>query len=134
MPVELMPWISLRCTEALFYQLQVIDRNGRNPIRAYLGHKSNAKHRGIAFDLTLAEWWNIWKTSGHYHERGRGARRYVMARKNDLGPYAVGNVSIQTGAENQRTKVRMHRENELLRGWVRQHPQHHSRSRIAEAI
>lgn len=69
-------------------------------LNEYKVHKSNAAYRGIAFLLTYEEWFQIWQDSGHWFERGRGANKYVMARFGDIGPYAIGNVKIITGAEN----------------------------------
>jgi hypothetical protein len=70
------------------------------PLRAY-SHQRNAalKARGIGWELTLGQWWAIWTDSGHWHERGVG-RGYMMCRKGDLGPYAIGNVFIAPGVEN----------------------------------
>ena len=67
---------------------------------SYSQQKSNARERGIAWHLTLGEWWSIWQQSGHWNERGRGARGYVMCRVGDVGPYEVGNVFIGTGIQN----------------------------------
>lgn len=61
-----------------------------------------AKYRGIEFHLTFEEWWDIWNQSGKYEQRGRGAGKYCMSRKNDTGPYALGNVYIQTIDDNNR--------------------------------
>ena len=71
---------------------------------AYCFHRNSARQRGIDFKLTFDEWLDFWKQSGHLHERGRKKDQYVMARHNDLGPYAVGNVSIITGTENRMTR------------------------------
>jgi hypothetical protein len=68
----------------------------------YNCHKGNAKFRNIGFELTFEEWWDIWQQSGKWEQRGKGAGKYVMARHNDVGPYAVGNVSIKTQEENIR--------------------------------
>jgi hypothetical protein len=46
--------------------------------------------------LTFAEWWQIWHDSGHWEERGTANGCYVMCRNADQGPYAVGNVRIDT--------------------------------------
>ena len=62
--------------------------------------KYMAKRRGIEFLFTFEEWIKMWEDSGKWNERGRGAKKYCMARHNDIGPYAVGNVSIQTNQEN----------------------------------
>ena len=66
----------------------------------YRVHKAKAKHRGIDFNFTFEEWKDIWINSGHWHDRGWGANKYCMSRYNDIGPYEVGNVFIQTNGEN----------------------------------
>ncbi len=60
-----------------------------------------AKKRSIEFLLTFEEWLKIWVDSGHYFERGCRKGQYVMVRKGDNGPYAVGNVRITTVEENR---------------------------------
>lgn len=72
----------------------------RKERQAFISQRHKAKKRGIAFLLTFEEWKQIWETSGCYHLRGRGSLKYCMARHNDTGPYAVGNVSIITNAQN----------------------------------
>ena len=67
----------------------------------YRYHLKDARNRGISFLLTFEEWFKIWTDSGHLHERGPRRGQYVMARYGDKGPYAVGNVRIITGLENQ---------------------------------
>lgn len=78
-------------------------------VHAFTRHKISAKTRGIEFRLSLLEWWSIWRDSGKWSERGRGASAYCMARTGDVGPYEIGNVYITTGAINcsdgQRTKT-----------------------------
>lgn len=76
--------------------------NGQRPRSCYGHHRSSAKVRGIGFELTFHEWWKIWKDSGKWLERGRSSHCYAMARHGDVGPYAVGNVSIITVGENCR--------------------------------
>lgn len=56
----------------------------------------------IEFKLTFEEWITIWLDSGHWFERGRGAGKYVMSRRDDIGNYEVGNVFIQTFNNNSR--------------------------------
>lgn len=77
-----------------------VARGCQDPLQAYHQHACNALRRGIDFDLTFAEWWAIWEP--RYHERGRGVRGAQMCRSADQGPYAVGNVRIDTGAANLR--------------------------------
>lgn len=69
------------------------------PTYAYWQQRRNAIERGIGWELTLWQWWQIWDKSGRWNERGRG-HGYCMCRLNDTGPYAVDNVYIATGAEN----------------------------------
>lgn len=81
---------------------QAVQREYRKtPKGRYQQHKWHAIKRGVEFLLTFAEWCQIWEDSGRYDERGNlHADGYVMARHNDEGPYAVGNVSIKRLAEN----------------------------------
>lgn len=68
----------------------------------YACHKSKAKERGIPFELTFEEWWNIWQQSGKWELRGPGLHQYVMSRINDKGGYQVNNVIIQLASQNKR--------------------------------
>jgi hypothetical protein len=64
-----------------------------NPdLRRYKVHRTNAKQRGIAFEISYDDWLRWWKDSGHYHERGNKRGQYVMARIGDVGPYRIGNI------------------------------------------
>lgn len=69
---------------------------------AFVTQKHNAENRGIAWELTLTEWWRIWQESGRWAERGRGKGRYVMARLGDSGPYSVDNVYITEAVQNSK--------------------------------
>lgn len=62
--------------------------------------KNSAKSRGIEWNLTLKEWWDIWQEDGKWENRGIGSGKYVMARICDLGSYSIGNVQIITHNEN----------------------------------
>lgn len=75
----------------------------RRPTVAFRDQKNNAANRGIGWELTLWQWWTIWQQSGKWEQRGRG-QGYVMCRKGDVGPYAVGNVFIATARENSSEK------------------------------
>lgn len=78
-----------------------------SPKGKYAEQKRHAKHRGVPFKLTFAQWWGIWTRSGHWDQRGNTAGRYCMCRKGDEGAYEVGNVSIGTWSQNtvERNKV-----------------------------
>jgi len=65
----------------------------------YNVHKGGAKQRGIEFNLTYEEWYDIWHASGKLYADDA---RYCMARHGDKGAYEVGNVRITTTNENTR--------------------------------
>lgn len=68
--------------------------------KAYAQHKSNAKRRGLEMRMSLDEWRDVWMQSGFWEQRGRGAEKYCMCRKNDEGHYEIGNVFIGLGRDN----------------------------------
>jgi hypothetical protein len=68
--------------------------------KKFIDHRTSARNRGLDFNLTFSEWWDIWEQSGHWEQRGRRRDQYVMSRKNDIGPYEVGNVFIQLASGN----------------------------------
>lgn len=70
-----------------------------HPIAKFVSQKRNASKRGIGWDLTFKEWWDIWQESGKWDLRGRG-QGYCMARHGDTGPYSKGNVEIITIGQN----------------------------------
>lgn len=72
---------------------------------AFNAQQRTARLRGIAWKLTFAEWFAIWKASGKLHLRGRTKNSYVMSRIRDDGGYELGNVHIQTAQENSREAV-----------------------------
>jgi hypothetical protein len=63
-------------------------------------HRADAKRRGIAFLMSFEEWSSWWLEDNRWARRGRGTGKLVMARFNDDGPYAVGNVYPATHAQN----------------------------------
>lgn len=71
----------------------------RSPTYAFVSQRSNARARGIEWELTLLQWWTIWQASGKWDLRGRG-QGYMMCRFGDAGSYSVGNVYIATGVHN----------------------------------
>lgn len=72
----------------------------RGPALAYYTQKSRAAMRGIEWHFTPESWWRIWEASGKWRYRGRKSGNFVMARREDVGPYAPDNVRICTGTEN----------------------------------
>jgi hypothetical protein len=68
---------------------------------AFLAQRHRAKQRNIGWEMTFAEWWQLWCESGHWDQRGRAhIGVYVMGRYGDAGPYKVGNVQIITHSQN----------------------------------
>lgn len=72
----------------------------RTPTFAWHSQRSNAKTRGVEWNISLWDWWDIWQKSGKWDERGRGVDKYVMCRFGDSGAYEVGNVYIATCSHN----------------------------------
>ena len=72
----------------------------KTPLAAYANQKKGAKMRGIGWEFTLAEWWEIWEKSGKYAQRGTHDGQYVMCRIRDFGPYSRYSVRIKTCNEN----------------------------------
>lgn len=66
----------------------------QSPRGKFSTHKTHATERGIAFLLTFDEWWELWYR--HWEDKDG----LVMARYGDTGPYAVGNVRIDTVSAN----------------------------------
>ena len=58
-------------------------------------------HR-IQVTMTFDVWLQVWMDSGKLSLRGSGRGRFCMARKDDLGDYAAGNVDIESCEENSR--------------------------------
>jgi len=54
----------------------------------------------IQMKMSFEQWLQVWIDSGKYHLRGCRKGCYVMARKDDLGHYEVGNVEIIQTEEN----------------------------------
>jgi Sigma-70, region 4 len=81
----------------------------------YLSQKRTAKIRGISWDLTFPEWWNIWKESGKYPMRGQHRGEYVMSRYGDHGPYHKDNVRICLATENIKEYYELNTREEIVR-------------------
>jgi hypothetical protein len=72
----------------------------QTPKGKFITQRANAKRRGVAWELTFEQWWQIWQESGKWEQRGTDSKQYCMARIHDEGPYAIGNVSIRTMRSN----------------------------------
>lgn len=103
------PWqkyCSKKCKDKAFFlrnpeaKSKYNKKSARTPIFKYHVQKNGAKRRGIGFYLTFEEWWGIWEP--FWNMRGVNRESLVMCRKNDTGPYQVGNVYIDTYSNNSR--------------------------------
>ena len=70
--------------------------------KAYSNQRGHAINRGIPWELTLAEWLEIWKRSRKWSRRGRSAEAYVMCRIRYSEPFAPNNVCICTLRKSSR--------------------------------
>lgn len=61
---------------------------------------ANARVRGIAWNMKLAEWWRWWQDSGKWSERGRTGDAYVMSRIGNMGAYEIGNIELKVAKQN----------------------------------
>lgn len=98
--------------------------NTTSPYARFMQQRRRAKSRGVEWLLTFDEWFSIWEASGKYAQRGPHKGQYVMARKGDIGPYAVGNVfihlhsdNVRDGYSNERNKDNRLRSLGTGRGW-----------------
>lgn len=87
-----------------------------SPMHRYSQQRSSAKRRNVAWGFTFAEWWQIWRQSGKWAERGPG-NGYCMARHGDSGPYSVANVYICTIGENFSDSWLVNRRGRTVRGY-----------------
>ncbi len=76
------------------------------PASRYAYQRQSAFKRSIAWEISFPEWVAVWNGSGVAHLRGVGVGKYCMARQNDVGPYSVGNVSIQLCTQNNRDGIK----------------------------
>ena len=64
------------------------------PRARYSMEEAKVKARGIPFTLTFEQWWDLWRASGKWSQRGRAAGQFWLSRHGDTGPYEIGNVAI----------------------------------------
>lgn len=74
--------------------------DSRTPTGAWHSQRRNAINRGIEWNISLWDWWQVWQQSGKWDMRGREKGQYVMCRFEDTGPYELGNVYIATCSHN----------------------------------
>lgn len=72
----------------------------QTPFAKYTFQKKQANLRGIEWQLTFDEWYTFWQESGHWEERGQQPQQYCMCRYQDIGPYSLDNIYIDTTSNN----------------------------------
>ena len=72
------------------------------PKQKYSAHKSEAKRRGIPFELTFDEWNNWWLSNGvdKRFATTHCPTQPVMSRFKDQGPYSLDNIYLNTRSSN----------------------------------
>jgi transcriptional regulator with XRE-family HTH domain len=68
--------------------------------KAFLAQRAASIKRGIEFKLTFQEWWDWWQFDNRWERRGTRRGCFVMARKNDEGPYSLENIYCATPLQN----------------------------------
>src|SRR5277367_6961615 len=66
----------------------------------YAAQANQAVRRGIAWEMTLKQWWGWWQYLDRWNRRGRKADSLVMARFADEGPYNINNIYCTSRREN----------------------------------
>lgn len=82
------------------YYEKYVKNYQKTPKGKFITQRANAKRRGVDWQLTFEQWWEIWEKSGKWGQRGTDAKQYCMCRKHYLGPYSVDNVEIKTMMSN----------------------------------
>lgn len=71
----------------------------------YNSHKSNARYRGIEFNLTFEQWYDWWLSQGidkNTVDIKHDGQSPCMCRFNDIGAYEIGNIYFDTRSNNIR--------------------------------
>lgn len=78
-------------------------RDHTTPKARFQQHKRSAQQRGIEFELSFEQWWELWEP--HWERRGQKSQDMCMCRKADQGGYTLGNVRIATNKENHQERA-----------------------------
>lgn len=72
----------------------------KTPRGKYSVQKRHAKQRGINWEFTFEDWWDMWQKSGKWDDRGVSTGQYCMCRFKDEGPYSSTNCEIRHAPDN----------------------------------
>lgn len=83
--------------------------------RAYHNKKKDAKERNIAFLLTFKEYYDWFKSHGIDKNipQVNDKNAKCMCRKNDIGPYTLDNIYLDTMSNNSKLANKINRDNGL---------------------
>jgi len=71
--------------------------------RSFSHHRADAIRRGITFDLTFEEWWQLW--APHWLRRGRNiGQKWMLPLAAEAG-FVAGNVRIVTVTPAMRSRL-----------------------------
>lgn len=82
-------------------------------IKAFKAQRSQAKYRGIGWELTYEQWRTWW--GDDIAKRGTSLGDLQMMRRFDSGPYSLGNIEKGTAQANQQMNLRFQAERRLAR-------------------
>ena len=80
--------------------------DAESALRAYRSQQSNAKARGISWELTFHQWCTWW--GDDIGKRGAGHDKLCMQRVADTGPYALDNIRKGYPLDNALTRSLMY--------------------------
>lgn len=69
---------------------------------AWQKHKAQARYRGEPYDLTWADWQEIWANPVDFLNRGRRPDDLTLTRIDDFGAWTLTNVQVMTRLEQLR--------------------------------
>lgn len=89
--------------DPLVQEARGLCESGIIPRKAYDAYRSqvyNARQRGIPFLMNIDDWWAWWTLDGRWEKRGLRGNGLVMARRGDVGPYAIWNIYCCNHSQN----------------------------------
>ena len=89
---------------------------GKDVYPMFVRHRSNAKQRGIEFNMTFPQWVRSWGSD--ITNRGTRKGQKVMCRPGDVGPYEEGHVQIRSGRSNVQESHRLRNVATVKAAWT----------------
>jgi hypothetical protein len=70
--------------------------------QVWIQQKNQAQYRDEGWDISFAEWKQLWDQSGHWADRGRVKGTWCMTRRDWSLPWTVDNAMVITREEHAR--------------------------------